>query len=532
MATFHMKTHLFYWLFMALVASQNVRGQAIYPPPVTWQRSYGGTNDDRLRSLEQTVDGGFILGGFSNSRPASGANGDKTSTNFGNYDFWIVRTDANGNKLWDRSFGGTNEEVLFSVQQTHDGGFVLGGYSSSAAGGNKSSTNFGDYDFWVVRTDGGGNKLWDSSFGGTNLDQLRSLRETVDGGFILGGQSLSGVGGNKTSALFGTNDCWVVRLDASGNKLWDRSFGGVGADRLQALQQTSDGGFVLGAVSLSASSGNKTSANFGLNDMWLVRLDAAGNKVWDRSFGGTDNDEVLSVIETSDGGFVLAGFSWSGSNGNKASRNYGSTDIWLVRTDANGNKLWDVSFGGGNSDSARGVVRTRDGGFVLGGISDSPVSGTKTSPYLGGIADFWVVRTESNGNKLWEQSLGGIGDDGVWSLQQTSDGGFVFGGGSDSPISGNKTSPRFGSYDFWVVKLAADAPSLRVPPQAFGSIRTNGFRVFLSGVSNNFYRTEFTTNWTNWTPLQTNQFTNTEVEILDRKATNAAQRTYRARLLP
>ena len=143
-AIFHMKTHFFYWLFMVCVASQNVWAQAIYPPSVTWQRSYGGTNDDRLRSLEQTVDGGFILGGFSNSRPASGANGDKTSTNFGNYDFWIVRTDANGNILWDRSFGGTNEEVLFSVQQTHDGEFVLGRYSSSAPGGNKSSTNFGD----------------------------------------------------------------------------------------------------------------------------------------------------------------------------------------------------------------------------------------------------------------------------------------------------------------------------------------------------------------------------------------------------
>jgi len=509
--------------------------QTVYPPAIEWQRSFGGTNDDRLRALQPTADGGFLFGGFSNSDPASGSSGNKSATHFGNYDFWIVRTDAMGNKLWDYSFGGTGEDVLYSLQQTSDGGFILGGYSLSGAGGNKTSGNFGGYDFWVVRTDADGNKLWDRSFGGTGDDYLRMLRETTDGGFILGGQSLSGVNGNKSSPNYGTNDFWVVRLDAGGNKLWDRSFGGSGADRLQDLQQIGDGGFILGGVSFSVPSGNKTATNYGLNDIWLVRIDANGNKVWDHSFGGTDNDELLGLEQTKDGGFILGGFSFSDVSGNKTSGTFraGYSDFWLVRTDASGNKLWDRSFGGRGSDSCRSLQQTPDGGFICGGTSDSASgTGNKTSPYFGGVADFWVVRTDASGTKLWDQSFGGSGDDGIWGLRQTMDGGFIFGGGSDSLPGGNKTSGNFGSYDFWVVKLAPDAPRLRVAPQPPGILRTNGFRLFLSGTSNNFYRTEFTTNWANWTFLQDTQLTSLEAEIRDRGASNALRRFYRARQLP
>src|SRR6185369_492156 len=154
------------WIAAIAVLVASANAQTVYPPPIEWQRSFGGTNDDRLRTLQQTDDGGFIFGGFSNSDPAAGASGNKSSANFGNYDFWIVRTDSAGNKLWDRSFGGPDEDVLYSVRQTSDGGFILAGYSLSGIGGNKTSTTVGGYDFWVVRRDAMGNKLWDRSFGG------------------------------------------------------------------------------------------------------------------------------------------------------------------------------------------------------------------------------------------------------------------------------------------------------------------------------------------------------------------------------
>jgi hypothetical protein len=516
------------WLSLD-VALVRLCAQTVFPPPIEWQKNFGGTNDDRLRALAPTADGGFILGGFSDSAPASGIYGNKTSQNLGNYDFWVVRVDAHGNSLWDRSYGGTNEDVLYSLQQTRDGGFVLGGYSLSGANGNKSSGNFGGYDFWVVRLSAGGNKLWDYSFGGTNDDYLRSLTETTDGGFMLGGQSLSEPGGNKTSPLYGMNDFWVVRLNANGQKLWDRSFGGIGADRLQSLQQTSDGGFILGGVSLSGISGNKASLGYGLNDYWVVRIDGGGNKLWDRSFGGTDNDELLSLLQTTDGGFACGGFSWSGANGNKTSRNYGMTDFWFVRLDASGNKVWEQSFGGRDADSLRAMEQTTDGGFILGGVSSSGTTGTKITSFYG-VTDYWIVRINAVGNELWQQSIGGTGDEGIWGLAY--DGGFIFGGGSDSLVGGNKTSPNFGEYDYWVVKLQTDAARLRVTGQTSSQIRQDGFRLFLSGVSNNSYRTEYTSNWTTWIPLQTNQLAGSEVQVVDRAATNGMQRHYRARLLP
>jgi hypothetical protein len=518
--------------FVGLFCPERYSAQTVFPPAIEWQRSFGGTNDDRLRTLAQTPDGGFVLGGFSNSGSAGGANGNKTSPGFGDYDGWVVRLDGAGNHVWDRSFGGTNEDVFYRVLVVPDGGFLVGGYTASGATGNKTSANLGGYDFWVLRLDAGGTRLWEAAFGGISDDYLRDISPVVEGGWILGGQSLSPPGGNKTADLIGTNDFWVVRIDANGNRLWDRSFGGTGADRLQSLRQTADGGFILGGVSLSGVSGNKTGANYGLNDFWLVRLDGNGNKLWDRSFGGTDNDELLSVQETFDGGFILGGFSWSGAGGNKTSRNYGDSDFWVIRVDSAGNKLWEQSFGGRDADSVRSLQQTRDGGFVLGGISASGTTGTKTSPYFGGTADFWVVRLDEGGSKLWELSLGGMDDDGIWSLQQTADGGFLVGGGSASLPGGNKSSARFGSYDYWVVKLQPDAARLRVPPQTAGEIRQAGLQLFLAGISNNFYRTEYTTNLTDWLPLQTNRITAAETAIVDRGATNAPRRYYRSQLWP
>jgi hypothetical protein len=254
--------------------------------------------------------------------------------------------DSVGNKLWDKSFGGTGYNVLAAVRQTSDGGFILGGTSSSSPSGNKTSPNYGGYDFWVVRLDASGNKLWDKSFGGTDNDWLYDVRQTSDGGFILGGWSVSGPGGVKTSPNYGNTDFWVVRLDASGNKLWDQSYGGSGSDSLYSLQQTGDGGFILGGASSSVPGGNKSSANYGASDFWLVRLDANGTKLWDQSYGGSGFDVLFNLQITSDGGFILGGYSSSGPDGTKTSANYGDNDYWILRLDAGGNVLWDKSFGG------------------------------------------------------------------------------------------------------------------------------------------------------------------------------------------
>jgi hypothetical protein len=195
-------------------------------------------------------------------------------------------------KQWDKDFGGSSSSSndLTSLQQTTDGGYILGGFSDSPAGGDKTQPSQGSFDYWVVKIDAGGNKQWDKTFGGSSGDRLTSLHQTADGGYILGGYSSSGAGGDKTQASKGGDDYWVVKIDASGNKQWDKTFGGSNQDYLSSLQQTTDGGYILGGYSSSGSGGEKTQPSQGSFDYWVVKIDAGGNKQWDKGFGGSGTD--------------------------------------------------------------------------------------------------------------------------------------------------------------------------------------------------------------------------------------------------
>src|SRR5436190_14043222 len=211
------------------------------------------------------------------------------------------------------AFGGTNEDVLFCTVGTSDGGLLLGGHSNSGISGNKTSPCYGNRDYWLVRLDANWNQLWDKSFGGTGDDILRLIQPTTNVCFVLAGCSNSGISGNKTNANFSSlNDYWLVKVDASGNKLWERNFGGLSSDLLYTMAPSGDGGFLLGGLALSGRCGHKASSAFGGGDYWLVKVDASGNKLWDRAYGGTGADTLLSIVPTGDGGFLLGGYSGSG----------------------------------------------------------------------------------------------------------------------------------------------------------------------------------------------------------------------------
>ena len=446
-------------LALLLMNMERAMGQAIPVPTIQWQKSFGGCYGvNALYDLQQTSDGGYILGGRSNC----GISGNKTSTNYGYSDFWVVKIDASGNKIWEKSYGGLTEDSVTSLQQTSDGGYILGGYSQSVISGNKTSTNYGSYDYWVVKINTNGNKIWEKSFGGSSDDYLRSLQQTSDGGYILGGNSSSGISGSKTNINYGGVDCWVIKLDTNCNVMWQRSFGGSSDDYLNSLQQTSDGGYILGGYSESKISGNKTSTNYGDFDYWIIKADASGNKIWEKSFGGSGDDCLSSLQQTSDGGYILGGNSSSGISGSKTSTNYGYSDFWVVKIDASGNKIWEKSYGGPNNDCMRSLKQTSDGGYILGGYSESKISGNKTSTNYG-YSDYWIIKVDANGNKVWDQSYGGSSRDDFYGIKQTSDGGYILGGCSYSVISGNKTSTNYGNVDFWVVKLDWVTPFANVP---------------------------------------------------------------------
>ncbi len=524
-----------------LVTATGVFGQSISPPPVEWQATFGAEVDDDLQSVNEAPGGGYLFAGSSNGS----TNATKTSVGFGGVDFWIVRTDAAGTRVWDKSFGGTDNDFLRDLQMTSGGGFLAGGHSSST-NGNKTSPLWGSGpaglgDYWIVRADTNGNVLWDKSFGGTNDDVLFGVRQTMDGGYVLGGYSVSAPSGNKTAAQYGGSDFWVVRLDAVGDVVWDRSFGGDSADVLYTLQETTNGGFILGGFTTSGISGNKTSPGFGNEDAWVIRLDASGNKVWESSLGGAGRDGCFAVQELSDGGFIVGGYSASAAGtGNKASPNYGAADFWIVRLDANGNKVWDQSYGGSGDDQLLDLRVTAGGGLFVGGYSYSRANGNKSSPNFTPSdptsADYWLLRLDASGGKVWEQVFGGTGLDRLESLAMTVDAGLILGGNSTSVTNGNKTTLNYGFADYWILKLGPDAlsvpPRLRTAPQSSSQIRTSGFRFYLQGLSNVAYVVDYRQASPTWVPLVTNTLQSAEVQLMDPGATNVSSRLYRARLAP
>ena len=434
-----------------------------------WDKQFGGNDGDFFSCIQQTADSGFILGGAS----FSGMSGNKSQPSWGGYDYWIVKTDSLGIMQWDKDFGGSADDNLYIIQQTADGGFILGGTSRSGISGDKTQTTWGTDDYWIVKTDSLGNKEWDKDFGGTDHDYLLSIQQTADGGFILGGYSESGISGDKTQANWDpsglTEDYWIVKTDSLGNKQWDKDFGGTAADYLTTIQQTADGGFLLSGHSESGTSGDKTQPGWGMQDYWIIKTDSSGNKLWDKDFGGTNADWLNSMQQTSDGGFILAGSSASGISGDKTQPLWGGYDYWIIKTDSLGIKQWDKDFGGTDNEELWKVSQTADGGYLISGDSYSPLSGNKTENNLG-QEQAWVVRTDLSGNLLWDKTVFTLGHDEQGLAIQSTDGCYVIGNWTEAWIGGYKTQPTWnGSFDYWFIKFC-DTTSQ--PLAAFSAVNT------------------------------------------------------------
>lgn len=424
-------------------------------PTIAWDNTIGGNDHDFLKSLQQTADGGYIIGGSSLSQGSSSP--DKTEQNIGiGEDYWVVKLDASGTIVWDNTIGGTNTDELNSIQQTADGGYILAGYSFSNSSSDKTEDNFGASDYWVVKLDASGTVEWDNSLGGTDYDYLNSVQQTQDGGYILGGRSFSNSSSDKTENRIGGYDFWVVKLNASGVKEWDKTIGGTRSERLNSIQQTDDGGYILGGNSESNSSSDKTEDNIGENDYWVVKLNASGTIEWDNTIGGTDEDYLSEIQLTNDGGYILGGYSRSNSSGDKSENAIGSYDYWVVKLNASGTLEWDNTIGGTNDDFLSSIQQTSDGGYILGGSSDSDSSDDKSEDSIGNFAerDYWVVKLNATGDIVWDDTIGGTGGDFMSSIRETDDGGYIMGGSTESDSSDDKTEDGLGFIDYWVVKLS------------------------------------------------------------------------------
>jgi len=460
---------------------------------VEWSQTYGGTETEKPNSLVTTSDGGCAIAGFTNSFGA------------GSHDCWLVKTDEFGNMEWNKTYGGIGYDVAESLVVTSDGGYIIAGERND--------------NFWLVKTDELGSMEWSQTYSGIKIDIARSVVETSDGGYaIVGGTSYSDAeeggswliktnssgnvewdftdvgwsldvgtayglvetngsyaiaghtgsvgagdmdfwfwfveeptsfviniysqtyGGTETDIAYslvetsdggfaivgftysfgaGEADFWLVKTDLLGSMQWNQTYGGTGTEKAHSLIATSDGGYAIAGFTETFGAGS--------GDFWLVKTDALGNMEWNKTYGGQAFDIAYSLVETSDGGYALTGFT--------ESLGAGDADFWLIKTDESGNMAWNKTYGGPAVDIAYSLVETSDGGFALAG---------RTESFGNGSADFWLVKTDMFGNMEWTQTYGEDGDEGAQSLVESSDGGYA--------IAGYTNSFSDGYYDFWLVK--------------------------------------------------------------------------------
>lgn len=344
---------------------------------IQWEQNYGGTERDIAFSVQQTAEGGYIVVGESRSDDVD------VSGNNGFSDYWVVKLDASGNIEWEQSYGGSNNDLPNSIQQTSDGGYIVAGFSFSSD--KDVSGNYGHQDYWVVKLDSAGSIEWEQNYGGSEDDRAKFIQQTQDAGYIVVGNSHSNdidVSGN-----YGRQDYWVVKLDMSGNIQWAHNYGGSGYERARSIIQTYDGGYMLGGT--GDTNDYDITGNYGNDDYWLVKLDATGAIEWEQNYGGSDAERLAQVESTADSGYIVIG--WSASSDHDVSNNYGNSDMWVLKLDQSGNIQWEQNYGGSSADPPESIKQTMDGGYVLAGYTlsnDQDVSGNY------GLFDFWLVKLE------------------------------------------------------------------------------------------------------------------------------------------
>jgi hypothetical protein len=368
---------------------------ASQPPDTLWTKTFGGTNIDIGHCVEQTSDGGYIITGYTRSYGTmSGRN------------ILLIKTDENGVAEWINGYGGNDDDEGYSVKQTPDGGYIIAGHTKSFGAGLK--------DVYLIKTDSLGTQQWSKTFGGAQDDEGYSVQLTSDGGYIIGGVT--------SSSGAGSRDMLLIKTDSDGNLIWQKTHGGMSSDGAWFVQNTSDGGYVLAGWTLSYGPGF-------IGNAWLVKTDSLGNQQWNKFFGGSDVDRGYCVQQTTDGGFILTGYT--------ASFGAGLDDMLLVKTDSLGNQEWLKTFGGTGRDYGQSVQQTLDGGYIVVGY---------TLSYGAGGDDLWLVKADINGNQEWNITYGGSSSDVGYCITETSDGGYI--------ITGHTLSFGAGVHDVWLIKTA------------------------------------------------------------------------------
>ncbi len=398
-----------------------------------WTKCYGGSNNDFGKSIVKTNDGEYAIIGKTES-----TDGDVFG-NHGQYDIWLLKISNTGDTLWTKSFGGSDDEFGRSIWQTYDNGFIISGSAKSLDG--DVTGLYGSQDFWILKLNSSGDTIWTRTYGGSGDEIATSILETTDTNYIAVGYTTSN--DNDVHGQHGGQDYWVIKINSSGDTIWTRTLGGSAQDVATSVVETSDGGYLIGG-STESNNGDVTGLH-GAKDFWIVKLSSTGAVLWSKTYGGTSDERIQSIKKLIDGGYILAGYTWS--NDGDVHGHHGKGDYWIVKIDTNGSFIWQKCFGGTLEEAARFIKTSSYSGFLLAGFA---MSENRDLDVNFGGKDIWIIKLNRYGNIIWKKSLGGSGWDEAWSIAKSNDGFFVIGNSdsNDGFIHGNH-----GNSDFWVVKL-------------------------------------------------------------------------------
>lgn len=415
-------------IFFVIFITINCHSQI---PNIEWQHYYGGNSFDAVSDQKQTSDGGYILIGATNS--------NNIPNYHSNQEIFLLKVNSLGITEWQKAIGGDFNDYGGKIKITSNGDYLISGATSS--NNHDFSFNRGETDFFLMKVSQSGTILWQRTYGGSNFDYAQNFIETSDGGFLIGGSSDSIDGDININN--GDNDFWVIKTNSVGIIEWEKNYGGTNWDSLNDIIKTSDGGYIMTGETYSANLPNY----HGSGDVLIVKTDSQGNIIWQKCFGGSNWDYSASIIETSDGNFLI-GASTKSSNNDVTTNHGGFFDFWVFKVNSTGSILWQKTFGGSNGEQITQIIQTTDGNYLACGFSDS-TNGDLTSNNGGG--DFWLIKISISGNLIWQLSFGVGSNERASTIIQTNDSGYL--------LSGLNENGGIINSDIWVIKLSNESLS-------------------------------------------------------------------------
>ncbi len=405
-------------------------------------QTFGGSKNDVAQSVIATLDGGFAVIGYTQSM--DGDVSDKLDESF---DFWVLKFNSEANLEWNKTYGGSGDDRGYDIIQTSDNGFAILGYTDSSDG--DITINNGFRDFWLAKLDASGNLTWQKSFGFPGADEGTAIIETSDNDFLISGVlDVTSSGGQGNLGRFvmehAGGDYWAIKVSSSGDLIWSRFYGGSFTDSPTGIIENNNNEFIF--VGGSDSNDVDITNNKGSYDFWVVKSEAGGNMIWEKSFGGSEIDEARGIVSTYDGSHIIVGD--TRSNEQDVSLNNGAADLWIIKISDDGDLIWNRSIGGSNFDVSRSINKTSDNGFIIAGSSRSSDGDVARNQ---GQNDAWIVKIDTNGQLLWETTVGGSNIDFAYDAVQLANGTIIAVGetsSSDGDITENK-----GFTDLLIIKL-------------------------------------------------------------------------------